>query len=237
FVRLPDVREMEEFLEAGNGLIKRVTIAPEIEGALELIGYLASLGVLVSLGHSEADYATSLRAYLLGARLVTHVFNGMEPLHHRKPNLLAFALGFEGIWVEVIADGVHIAPEILQILLGCKAHRTIVVSDAVRATGMEDGVYELGGEAIKVERGIARVLSSGNLAGSTVSLRGALLNLLRAFGFSLPYLASLGSLYPAELLGIDDTLGSLERGKKADIVVFDEAFNVKGVFLNGERKL
>lgn len=234
FVRPPDVQEMEEFLEAGDGLVKRVTIAPEVEGALAMVAWLSSLGILVSLGHSEADYATGLRSYFSGARLITHVFNGMEPLHHRKPNLLAFALGFEGMWVEVIADGVHIAPEILQILFTCKPHRVIVVSDAIRAAGMEDGTYELGGEEITVEGGIART-SSGSLAGSTVSLRRSLYNLWRLFGFPLPYLASLGSLYPAKLLGMESILGSLEKGKKADIVVFDEAFNVKSVFLEGKR--
>ncbi|MEN3203703.1 MAG: N-acetylglucosamine-6-phosphate deacetylase [Atribacterota bacterium] len=237
FVRPPNFQEMEEFLEAGNGLVKRVTIAPEVEGALAMVAWLASLGILVSLGHSEADYATGLRSYLSGARLITHVFNGMEPLHHRKPNLLAFALGFEGVWVEVIADGVHIAPEILQILFTCKPHRTIVVSDAIRAMGMEDGVYELGGEVITVEKGIARVASSGSLAGSTMSLRRSLRNLWKLFGFPPPYLASLGSLYPAKLLGMESILGSLEKGKKADIVVFDEVFNVKSVFLEGERVL
>lgn len=236
FVRPPNVQEMEEFLEAGDGLVKRVTIAPEVEGALVMVAHLASRGILVSLGHSEADYATGFRAYFSGARLITHVFNGMEPLHHRRPNLLAFALSFEGIWAEVIADGIHIAPEILQILFTCKPHRTIVVSDAIRATGMEDGVYELGGEAIKVEGGVARVVSSGSLAGSTMSLRRTLSNLWKIFGFPLPYLASLGSLYPARLLGMEDALGSLERGKKADIVVFDEAFNVKSVFLEGEKR-
>lgn len=235
FVRPPNFQEMEEFLEAGDGLVKRVTIAPEVEGALAMVARLASLGILVSLGHSEADYATSLRSYFSGARLITHVFNGMEPLHHRRPNLLAFALSFEGIWVEVIADGVHIAPEILQILFTCKPHRTIVVSDAIRATGMEDGIYELGGEAITVEGGIARVVSSGSLAGSTMSLRCTLFNLRRIFSFSLPYLASLGSLYPARLLEMENTLGSLEKGKKADIVVLDDSFGVKSVFLEGEK--
>ncbi|MGQ9623604.1 MAG: N-acetylglucosamine-6-phosphate deacetylase [Candidatus Caldatribacteriaceae bacterium] len=235
-VRPPNIREMEEFLEAGDGLIKRVTIAPEVEGALAMVAHLASLGILVSLGHSKADYATGFRAYFSGARLITHVFNGMEPLHHRRPNLLAFALSFEGIWAEVIADGIHIAPEVLQILFACKPHRTIVVSDAIRATGMGDGVYELGGEAIRVEEGVARVVSSGSLAGSTTSLRRALFNLRKIFDFPLPYLASLGSLYPARLLGMEDTLGSLEKGRKADIVVFDEAFNVRGVFLEGEKR-
>lgn len=235
FLRKPNLGEIEEFLSVGSGLVKRVTIAPELEGAMEAISFLSSQGVLVSLGHSEADYATSFRAFLQGARLITHIFNGMDPLHHRVPNLLAFALGFEGIFVELIADGMHVSPEVMKVVFACKPDETIVVSDAIRAAGMGDGVYEMGGEQIEVQGGIARLISSGNLAGSTTTLRLSLFNLWKRFGFSLPQLAWMGSLLPAKLLGIDNVLGSLEKGKFADIVVLDELFSVRAVFVEGEK--
>ena len=237
FLRRPDLEEIEEFMKVGNGLVKRVTIAPELEGSMETIAYLSSQGILVSLGHSEADYATSFRAFLQGARLITHVFNGMDPLHHRVPNLLSFALGFEGVFVELIADGVHVVPEVMKVVLACKADRVVAVSDMIRVAGVEEGIYEMGGEAVEVKNGIARLVSSGNLAGSTTTLRHALFYLKSIFGLSLPKLAWMGSLLPAKLLGVDRVLGSLEKGKIADIVVLDEAFNVRAVFIGGEQVL
>lgn len=234
FLRRPVLREIEGFLEAGGGLIRRVTIAPELEGSMEAIACLSSQGVLVSLGHSEADYATSIRAFLQGARLVTHVFNGMDPLHHRTPNLLSFALGFGEIFLELVADGVHVAPEIMRIVLACKPDKTVIASDMIRATGMEDGVYEMGEEEIEIRGGVARLVSSGSLAGSTVSLKHALLNLRKIFELPLPQLAWMGSLLPARLLGMEGNLGSLERGKIADIVVLDKDFVVKAVFVDGQ---
>ena len=237
FLRRPDLEEIEEFMKVGNGLVKRVTIAPELEGSMEAIAYLSSQGILVSLGHSEADYATSFRAFLQGARLITHIFNGMDPLHHRVPNLLSFALGFEGVFVELIADGVHVVPEVMRVVLACKADRVVAVSDMVRVAGVEEGVYEMGGEAVEVKDGIARLVSSGNLAGSTTTLRRAMFSLKTIFGLPLPKLAWMGSLLPAKLLGVDRVLGSLEKGKIADIVVLDEAFNVRAVFIGGEQVL
>lgn len=235
FLRRPVLSEIEEFLNAGNGFVKRVTLAPELEGAMEAVSFLSSQGILVSLGHSEADYATSFRAFLQGARLITHIFNGMDSLHHRMPNLLSFALGFEGVFVELIADGIHVAPEVAKIVFACKPDKTVIVSDAIRATGVEDGIYEMGGETIEVRKGIARLASSGNLAGSTTTLRLSLFNLWREFRFSLSQLAWMGSLLPAKLLGVDRVLGSLEKGKLADIVVLDDSFTVRAVFVEGRK--
>ncbi|WP_369017609.1 N-acetylglucosamine-6-phosphate deacetylase [Thermatribacter velox] len=235
FLRKPDLNEIKEFIALGEGLIKRVTIAPELDNALDIVEYLASQDILVSLGHSTADYRISFQAFLKGARLVTHLFNGMDPLHHRSPNLLAFALGFEGICVEMIADLIHVSPEIMKIALLCKRNRLILISDAIRATGLQDGMYEMGGEMMEMKDGIARMVSTGSLAGSTLTLDQALYNLKQLFDLSLPELARMASLLPAKLLKIDDRLGSLEKNKIADIVVFDENFRVQGVFLAGEK--
>jgi len=234
-LRKPDLNEIKDFIALSEGSIKRVTIAPELTNAFDMIEYLSSQNILVSLGHSTADYQVSFQAFLKGARLVTHLFNGMDPLHHRSPNLLTFALGFEGMYVEMIADLVHVSPEVMKIALLCKRDRLVLISDAIRAAGLQDGLYEMGGEAMEVRGGIARMSSTGSLAGSTLTLDRALYNLKQLFDLSLPELARMASLLPAKLLKIDDKLGSLEKGKVADIVVFDENFRVQGVFLAGKK--
>ncbi|MDK2896608.1 MAG: N-acetylglucosamine-6-phosphate deacetylase [Candidatus Atribacteria bacterium] len=236
YLRSPDREETEELLAAGQGWVKRVTLAPELPGAMDLITYLATQDILVSLGHSQADYQTSLQAFEKGAQLITHLFNGMDPLHHRQPNLLSFALGFDQVWVEMIADTIHVAPEIMKIALKCKGERMILISDAVRPTGLGDGSYEFGGETMEVKDGIARITPSQSLAGSTITLNQALSHLKKHFNLSLPRLADLGSLSPAKLLRVDKKLGSLERGKMANVVVFDQSFQPKEVFLEGEMK-
>lgn len=235
-IRMPNLIEMEEFLNINPGLIKRVTLAPELPGSLELIEFLSKQGVCVSLGHSQADQETCYLAYRKGARLVTHLFNGMDPLNHRKPNLLSFALGFEDITVELIADMIHVHPDIIKIALKCKDEdHFIAVSDAVRPTGFQDGEYEFGGELMVVENGIARMKSTMSLAGSTTSLNRCLANLRSHFQISHQRLAQIGSLIPAQLIGMEHQIGSLEINKNADIAVFDDELNCYAAFIHGEK--
>ncbi|HSV30478.1 MAG TPA: N-acetylglucosamine-6-phosphate deacetylase [Atribacteraceae bacterium] len=235
YLRNPDWGEIDDFFKEGESLFARMTIAPELPGALEAIDVLTRRGVLISLGHTEADYQTSQKAFYRGARLVTHVFNAMDPLHHRQANFLSFALGFPEIAVELIADGVHVVREVMQLVLKLKNQDNLVlVSDAVRAAGLGDGDYTLGGQAMKVSGGIARIPFTDSLAGSTTSLNQMLRGIREAFDVSFPDLARMGSLVPARLLGIDDRFGGLERGKVADIAVFDKDFHCQAVFLGGE---
>ena len=235
-LRMPDPLEMEEFLNIDPGLIKRVTLAPELPGSLELIEFLSKQGVCVSLGHSQADQETCNLAYRKGARLVTHLFNGMDPLNHRKPNLLSFALGFDDITVELIADMIHVHPDIIKIAFKCKDEdHFIAVSDAVRPTGFKDGEYEFGGELMIVENGIARMKSTMSLAGSTSPLNHCLANLRAHFQISHPRLAKIGSFIPAQLIGMDHQIGSLEINKNADIAIFDDELNCHATFINGEQ--
>ncbi|MCX6090264.1 MAG: N-acetylglucosamine-6-phosphate deacetylase, partial [Candidatus Atribacteria bacterium] len=178
YLRQPDREEMEQFVTAGEGLVKRVTIAPELDGSLKIIRWCTDQGICVSLGHSEADQETCFQAFQQGARLVTHLFNGMDPLHHRKPNLLSFALGFEEIAVELIADFIHVRPEVIEIVLKCKdPDHFLPVSDAVRPTGLTDGRYEFGGEMMEMKNGIARMELTGSLAGSTSPINRGLAHL------------------------------------------------------------
>jgi len=232
-LRKPHEEEIKSLVHKGEGVIKRITIAPELPGALEAIEYLAQNGILISLGHSEADYETSKRALERGAKMVTHLFNGMDPLHHRQPNLLAFALGNDEIYAEIIADKIHVKPEVIKIALKCKApDHLCIVSDALKVSNLPEGVYELSGQKVEVREGMA-YLPSGTLAGSTFLLHQMLYNLKELFSISLPELAKMASFIPAQLVGKEKELGSIEKGKIADIVVFDNHFRVKATFING----
>jgi len=235
YLKLPDIQELERLLEAGEGTVKRVTLAPELPGGLEAVEYLASRGIIVSLGHSRADYRTAMAAWQRGARIITHLFNAMEPLHHRTPNLLAFALGFEGVWCEMIADGIHICPEVMEIALGAAGKRIFIVSDSVRAAGLSDGSYVFGGEEMEVRQGIARIRSTGSLAGSTFPLNRMLAFLAERFSLSLTELSAMASLLPARILGKTGERGSIEEGKRADLAVFDERFHCLATYLAGRR--
>mgnify|MGYP003816088803 FL=1 len=190
---------------------------------------------MVSLGHSEANYETSRQAWKKGAKMVTHLFNSMDPLHHRQPNLLAFALGNDEIYAEIIADKIHVRPEIMKIALKCKApDHLCIVSDALKVTNLPEGVYELSGQKVEVREGMAYLLS-GTLAGSTFLLNQMLYNLKELFSIPLPQLAEMGSFIPAQLVGKEKELGSIEKDKIADIVIFDDHFQVKTTFINGIR--
>ena len=233
YLRKPHQEEIKHLFQKGEGIIKRITIAPELPEALEAIEYLAQQNILVSLGHSEADYETSQKAGKKGAKMVTHLFNGMDPLHHRQPNLLAFALGDDEIYAEIIADKIHVRPEIMKIALKCKApDHLCIVSDALKVTNLPEGIYELSRQKVEVREGMA-YLPSGTLAGSTFLLNQMLYNLKELFSIPLPQLAKMGSFIPAQLVGKEKELGSIEKGKIADLAVFDDHFQVKATFIGG----
>lgn len=235
FLRIPQKEEIASLLGRGAGIIKRITIAPELEGAMDAIEYCTHRGILVSLGHSTASYRTTQEAFQRGAKLVTHLFNGMDPLHHRKPNLLAFALESEAMYTEIIADTVHVSPEIVRLALRCKTpEKLFPVSDAIKVAGLPDGVYPYDPEEVILQHGKAELAKSKSLAGSVCPLNQALHHLHQHAGLSLPHLATMGSFLPAKLLGFDHILGSIEKGKRADLVVFDQTFTVRATFIQGE---
>lgn len=236
FLRIPKKEEAVSLLGHGAGIIKRITIAPELEGAMEAIEYCAHQGILVSLGHSTASYHITQEAFQRGAKLVTHLFNGMDPLHHRKPNLLSFALENEEIYTEIIADTVHVSPEIVRLALRCKTpEKLFPVSDAIKVAGLPDGVYPYEPEEVILQHGKAELAKSKSLAGSVCLLNQALRHLHQHAGLSLPHLASMGSFLPAKLLGLNHILGSIEKGKRADLVVFDQTFTTQTTFIEGEK--
>jgi N-acetylglucosamine-6-phosphate deacetylase len=216
---------LEEFLEfnqASGNLIRLVTIAPEMPGAIDLIKYLYKQGIIVSVGHSNATYVQTQAGIKAGLSHVTHTFNAMRELHHREPGVVGAALASPELTVEVIADGIHIHPIVLKILTKIKeGEKVVLITDAMRAVGLKDGTYDLGGQEVIVTKGQAR-LKDETLAGSVLTMDKAVKNMVNKVGIQLPKAIQMASFNPAKSIGIDDKKGSLEPGKDADIIILNK---------------
>ena len=224
-MRAPAVREIERLWRASRGRVRLITLAPELRGAREAIGWCRRHRIVVSLGHSDADATSAQRAVDAGASAVTHAFNGMRPFHHRQPGLLDVALADPRLTTMVIADGVHVSPAALRLLVREKgAVGVALVTDSVRGQA----------DAWKLRwRGGAYVDRRGVLAGSGLTMIDAVRNMVRLGGASVLDAVRMASEVPARLLGLSRERGSLEVGKRADLVVFDEQFRVRFTMING----
>ena len=227
--RDPDPVLLERLLAAGP--VSAMTLAPELDGALELIDLLNARGVVASCGHSEATAEQAGRAFDRGVRTVTHLFNAMRPLGHRDPGIAGAALAREDVIVQLILDGHHIAPETARVVWRAAAGRVALVSDAIAAAGVGDGSYRLGGTDVEVRDGVAR-RDDGVLAGSSASLIDAL-RWLHALGAPLAEAVDAATAVPARILGRRD-LGVLRPGVPADVVVLDDALELRRVLVGGE---
>ncbi len=222
----PDVSLFKYWQERCRGAIKLVTVAPEAEGGLELIRYLDGNGVVVSIGHSNATYEEIDKAINAGAKQVTHLFNQMSGLHHRKPGIVGAAFLRDELRAEMIVDGVHVRPEIVKIAFQqITDQRLILITDAMRAKCMKNGVYDLGGQEVSVADGKA-TLKDGTLAGSVLKMGNAFKNILGFTGCTIESAIKMASENPAKQLGLFDRLGSISNGKDADIVILDENLDV-----------
>jgi N-acetylglucosamine-6-phosphate deacetylase len=227
-LRLPDVALLERLL--GAGPVRMVTLAPELPGALELVGLCVRRDVVVSLGHSAADAKAAKRAFAAGAGAVTHLFNAMAPPSARSPGLAGAALADPDVVVQLIADGVHVSDELLRVAFAAAAGRSILVSDAISAATLPDGAFSLGSVAVEVRGGVARRLD-GTLAGSTARLTDGLAR-LAAIGIDQLDAVAAVTERPARLLG-DPALGRLRVGGRADLLVLDETLAVERVLSRG----
>ena len=209
-----------------TGAIRLITLAPELAGAAELVAAGRARGVEFAIGHSGASYEQVIEAANWGVRQATHVFNGMQGLHHRTPGTLGGVLTDERIYCQAIVDGVHVHPAMVKLLVRAKGTaRTILITDAMRATGLQDGTYDLGGQTVTVRDGVARI-ASGSLAGSTLTLDVALRNVMRYAGLSLAEALPMVTSTPAEALGLAGRKGVLAPGADADVVLLDAQLNV-----------
>jgi N-acetylglucosamine-6-phosphate deacetylase len=195
----PTTDAVRRLIEAGAGIVRQVTIAPELPGAMATIDVLVEAGVTVAVGHTEADYDTAATAFARGARLLTHAFNAMPGLHHRAPGPVGAALDHGEVVLEVIADTQHVHPSLLRALFAAAPERVAIVTDAMSATGLGDGEYELGGLAVTVSGGRPVLAGTDTLAGSTLTMQGAV-ETLCSLGIDPDLVARAATETPARFL-------------------------------------
>jgi len=227
----PTFAAFERFWQAARGRIRMMTIAPELDGAMEVIAEASRRGVCVSLGHSDADLQTSKRGIAAGVGHATHTFNAMRPLHHRDPGILGAVLTDSRVSADIIADGVHVDPVMVRLFARAKGLRqTVLVTDATAAAGMPDGAYGLGSLEVEVRDG--RCTSDGRLAGSVVTMDRAVRNLAQFAGWTLEQAVAAATVNPARVGGLSNK-GALIAGADADFVVLNAAGEIERTFVGG----
>jgi N-acetylglucosamine-6-phosphate deacetylase len=247
-LRLPDVAELRSLVTASGGCIRMVTVAPELTGSRELIAEAVKLGIVVAIGHTDADYETTRAAIDAGARHATHLFNAMAPPHHRRPGAVTALLLDDRVTLEVIADLEHVHPAMLALVARCAPGRLVTVSDAVVAAGLEPGTYELGGLEVSVEPGRVSLSSDrATLAGSVLTLETAVRNLVTAVGLPLETALAAASAVPGRVAGggpvggagggpvsgAGRSAGQIRPGAPADFVVLEPDLSVSATIVAG----
>jgi N-acetylglucosamine-6-phosphate deacetylase len=228
----PSITLFDRLWQASEGHIRLMTIAPELQGAPELIAHATKLGVRCSLGHSDARVCEAKAGLLAGARSATHTFNAMRAMDHREPGLAAFVLDEPSLFAEMICDGIHVDPMMVRLYLKAKGEdRIILVTDGISATGMPDGTYVLGGMEVDVRDG--RCTSKGILAGSVLTLDRGVQHFMEFTNASLKTAVQAASRNPSQLLGIDNEWGSLEVGRMANMTLLSPGAEVTQTFLAG----
>jgi N-acetylglucosamine-6-phosphate deacetylase len=233
-IRSPSIDELEEVRRAAGKALRVVTLAPEMEGAIEAVEWLRTRGVVPSAGHTDATHAELMAAVEAGLTHAAHLFNRMRPLHHREPGAVGAALADERVSVELIADGVHLHPSTLKFTIEAKGpERCALVSDAISAAGLPNGEYRLGMEKVLVKGGRG-LLESGALAGSTIRLCDAVRYAVETAGIPITEAFEMSSSTPARIIGAELQKGRLALGMDADITVLDRGFSVLLTMVGGE---
>ena len=226
YVAAPDAKTFDEYNAACGNAIKIITLAPETDGALDFIRHIVAQGTVVSIGHTGAKYAEVKAAMEAGATNVTHTYNAQSPLHHREIGVVGSALLLEDLYCELICDTIHVSVPAMQLLVKNKrADKLALITDAMRAKGLADGVSELGGQTVYVKGGEAR-LADGTLAGSVLRMNRALQNMVEKVGVPLTQAVDYCTINPARTLKIENEAGSIAEGKRADFAVLNDKFDV-----------
>lgn len=228
----PSAEHIDQFVQAGSGHLRMVTLAPELPGGPAAVRRLTAAGVVATIGHTDATYDQTHAALDAGATVGTHLFNAMRGLHHREPGPVAALLEHPDAYVELIADGVHLHPAMLRMAAADKPHRTVLVTDAMAAAAAADGDYRLGSLAVSVRDGVARLVESGAIAGSTLTMAAAVRYAVQVAGLTLKEAVRAATTTPATMLGLD-RVGALRAGFHADLVVLDEDLRVQRVLRRG----
>jgi N-acetylglucosamine-6-phosphate deacetylase len=231
-LRDPDPADVERLLGAGDGAVRMVTLAPELPGGLDTVRRLTAAGVVGAVGHTDATYDVARESLDAGASVGTHLFNAMRGLHHREPGPPAALLEHPDAFVELIADGVHLHPAVLRLAATAKPHHFLLVTDAMAAAAAADGDYQLGPMAVRVRDGVARLTDSNMIAGSTLTMAGAVRYAVREAGLALPDVVRAATTTPATMLGLP-RVGALRPGYAADLVVLDDDLRVARVMKSG----
>jgi N-acetylglucosamine-6-phosphate deacetylase len=228
---LPDPVVLRELLEAGQGSVRTMTVAPELPGAHALIADLVAAGVVAAVGHSDASYEQATQAFAAGATLATHLFNAMGSFEHRAPGLSVAALD-AGAYVEMINDGVHVHDALTRLVCRSAPQALIFITDAISATGKGDGEYTLGDQTVRVSDGKAWT-AANRLAGSTLTMDEAVRRAVLEVGLTLEQAVAAASTTPARLLGLQDECGAIRAGLAADLVVLDADLRLQRVMVGG----
>jgi len=223
----PEKQLFDACYEASGRRIKKLTLAPEMDGAIELIREVRDV-VKVSLGHTEADYDCALLAFREGASQLTHLYNAMPGLNHRQPGVIGAAYDNKEVYVELVADGVHVHDSVIRVAFSMFDDRVILVSDSMRATGLDDGVYSLGEQSVEV-RGRRAVLADGTIAGSVTNLFDCMKHCID-IGIPVEKAVAAATLTPARALDAEKKIGMIAVGRKADIAIVDDKFQLLKVF-------
>ena len=234
-IRRPDLDEVRDWIAEAADCPILMTIAPETEGALQMIRELSDR-IIFSIGHTSADHATAVAAIAAGARHFTHLFNAMPPLHHRRPGPVGAAMVSPATTVEIIADGHHLHPVILQTVVELMPERTVLVTDAIRAAGMPEGSYRLLDREITIAEGAAR-MPDGTLAGSTLTMMEAVRNMVELAAVPLSRVLPLATSIPATVLGLENRKGRIAAGYDADLLVLSDRLDLHRVMLRGREVL
>jgi len=227
---LPTVQNFELLTKDCAEAVRLITIAPELEGAQDFVRYATEKGIVVSAGHTDASYEQMEAAAGWGVKQVTHLFNGMNPLHHRNPGVPCAALTIDAFSPQVIADGIHLHPAAVK--LAVRNANVLLITDSLQAADMPDGVYDLGGQDVYVKNGIARI-AAGNLAGSTLTLERAVRNAMTFAGVSLAQAAEMASARVADSLGLNDR-GRIREGLRADLCLVNAEVKVLMTMIGGK---
>jgi len=233
-IKDPNIHEIESLIKVSQNTIKVVALAPELPLASETITYLLQHDIKVAIGHSNASYDEAKHAIDLGATISTHLYNGMKAFTHREPSIIGACLTEDTLYTELICDNIHLHKAAIDIAKRCKGNdKIILISDAMRAAGLPDGTYDLGGQQVIAKDHVAR-LKNGALAGSTLNLNLAVKHMIKHFNTPLIDAVNMATINPAKAIGVDTTLGSIEVGKQADLLLFDGDIQISHVFKYGK---
>ena len=234
WLHAPSLAELEEYLAEAGGLVRQVTLAPELEGANEAAAFLRAKGVAVALGHSNATYEMASQALAGDFRHVTHTYNAMSSFSHRSPGVVGAVLLSSGVTTEVIADLIHVHPQAIELLVkSVGVEQVVLVSDAMSAAGLQDGTYYLAGHQVQVLNHTAR-LENGTLAGSVSNMLDGVKNMISEVGVNLLEAVNMASINPARAVGMDYLTGSIQENKRADFVVLDKDLNPLRTIVGGQ---